>query len=73
VITVFDFRHKNMKESRPSSSGRSERRILFALDPKQQAILLVVGDEAGNRNKWYRSNIPVAEGRFDDHLKDLKG
>jgi hypothetical protein len=73
VDTVVGSRHKNMKELRPGSSGRSELRILFAFDPKRTAILLVAGDKAGNWNKWYRANIPIADDRFDDHLKNLKG
>jgi len=73
VDTVVGSRHKNMKELRPGSSGRSELRILFAFDPKRKAILLVAGDKAGNWNKWYRTNIPIADDRFDDHLKNLKG
>ncbi len=72
VDTVVGSRHKNMKELRPGSSGRSELRILFAFDPRRKAILFVAGDKAGNWNKWYRTNIPIADDRFDDHLKNLK-
>jgi hypothetical protein len=73
VDSVVGSRHKNMKELRPGSSGRSELRILFAFDPKRKAILLMAGDKAGNWKKWYRNNIPVADTRFDDHLRALKG
>jgi hypothetical protein len=73
VDAVVGSRHKNMKELRPGSSGRSELRILFTFDPRRKAILLVAGDKAGNWNKWYRTNIPIADDRFDDHLKKLKG
>jgi hypothetical protein len=72
VDTVVGSRHKKMKELRPGSSGRSELRILFAFDPKRMAILFVAGDKAGNWNKCYRTNIPIADDRFDDHLKNLK-
>ena len=34
VDTVTGSRHKNMKELRPGSSGRSELRMLFAFDPE---------------------------------------
>ncbi|MGO1594146.1 MAG: type II toxin-antitoxin system RelE/ParE family toxin [Ancrocorticia sp.] len=34
VDTLIGSRHKNMKELRPGSSGRSELRILFAFDPE---------------------------------------
>ncbi|NHF63551.1 addiction module toxin RelE [Chryseoglobus sp. KN1116] len=56
---------------RPGSSGRSELRVLFAFDPKRWAILLVAGDKAGNWSRWYRSNIPVADNRFTEHLEQL--
>ena len=64
--------HKNMKELRPGSSGRSELRVLFAFDPERKAIFLVAGDKAGNWKGWYRTNIPLADARFDAHLANLK-
>ncbi|MEO6117188.1 MAG: type II toxin-antitoxin system RelE/ParE family toxin [Pseudolysinimonas sp.] len=73
VDTVVGSRHKNLKELRPGSTGRSELRILFAFDPGRQAILLIAGDKAGNWKKWYGDNIPLADERFDDHLKTLRG
>lgn len=72
VDSIKGSRHKNMKELRPGSSGRSEIRILFAFDPKRHAILLVAGDKAGNWKRWYTKNIPIAEARYDEHLKALK-
>jgi hypothetical protein len=73
VDTVTASRHRNMKELRPGSSGRSELRLLFAFDPDRHAILLVAGDKAGNWTTWYKANIPLADDRFDQHLKKLKG
>lgn len=73
VDTVTASRHKNMKELRPGSSGRSELRVLFAFDPGRQAILLIAGDKAGNWKRWYQKNIPIADDLFDAHLKKLKG
>src|SRR5699024_12829521 len=73
VDTVTASRHKNMKELRPGSAGRTELRILFAFDPDRQAILLLAGDKAGNWTRWYKKNIPVADDLFDDHLRTLKG
>lgn len=73
VDTVAGSRHKNMKELRPGSSGRSELRLLFAFDPVRTAIFLVAGDKAGNWKNWYRQNIPVADDLFDDRLRMLKG
>ncbi|KAA9108060.1 type II toxin-antitoxin system RelE/ParE family toxin [Microbacterium rhizomatis] len=72
VNTVKASRHKNMKELRPGSSGRSELRVLFGFDPNRQAILLVAGDKAGNWKSWYKTNIRVADDLFDAHIRQLK-
>lgn len=71
--TVTASRHRNMKELRPGSSGRSELRVLFAFDPERRAVTLVAGDKAGNWTRWYKKNIPVADDLFDDHLRTLEG
>lgn len=71
--TVTASRHKNMKELRPGSTGRSELRVLFAFDPRRQAILLIAGDKAGSWKKWYRTNIPIADDLFDERLRMLGG
>jgi hypothetical protein len=68
VDTVKASIHKNMKELRPGSSGRSELRVLFAFDPERCAILLVAGDKAGNWKSWYEKNIPIADGLFETHI-----
>lgn len=73
VDTMTQSRHKNMKELRPGSSGRSELRILFAFDPERSAIMLIAGDKAGSWKTWYKKNIPVADDLLDNHLKVLKG
>ena len=51
----------HLKELRPGSRGRSEIRIIFAFDPTRSALLLLGGDKAGNWERWYRDNIPLAE------------
>jgi hypothetical protein len=61
----------HLKELRPGSSGGSEIRILFAFDPVRRAVLLVAGDKAGNWQRWYNVNIPLAEERYRTHLADL--
>ena len=58
----------NMKELRPGSGGQSEVRILFVFDPARQAVLLVAGDKAGQWQRWYRDNIPIAERRYEKWL-----
>lgn len=73
VDTVTASRHRNMKELRPGSSGRSELRVLFAFDPERSAIMLIAGDKAGDWKRWYTRNIPLADDLFDDHLRRLRG
>lgn len=58
-------RLNNLKELRPGSQGQSEVRILFVFDPKRQAVLLVAGDKSGRWTDWYKSNIPLAEERYE--------
>ncbi len=61
----------HLKELRPGSCGTSELRILFAFDPVRRAVLLVAGDKAGNWNRWYDTNIPIAEKRYHEHIAEL--
>jgi hypothetical protein len=65
--TIHGSRHKNMKELRPGSTGRTEVRVLFAFDRFRQAILLVGGDKSDDWSGWYDTNIPIADDRFDEH------
>jgi hypothetical protein len=61
-----------MKELRPPSSGSTEIRMLFAFDPRREAIFLVAGDKAGNWDTSYRKAIPLADDRFAQHLAELE-
>jgi hypothetical protein len=65
-------RYHNMKELRPPSSGTSEIRLLYAFDPRREAIFLVAGDKSGNWAGWYREAIPLADERFAEHLRKLE-
>jgi len=69
VDSIRGSRHSNMKELRPGSSGHSEVRVLFAFDPSRRAILLLAGDKSRDWRRWYRTNIPIADRRFDLHLQ----
>ncbi|MCP3933817.1 MAG: diaminopimelate decarboxylase [Actinomycetia bacterium] len=71
VDTIKSSRHNNMKELRPGSTGRSEIRVLFAFDLERHAILLVGGDKTNNWKRWYETNIPIADDRFDKHQAEL--
>lgn len=35
--------------------------------------MLIAGDKAGDRKRWYKKSIPVADDLFDNHLTRLKG
>ncbi len=72
VDSVNGSAHKNMKELRPGSSGRSELRILFVFDPDRKAIMLVAGDKSGTWSKWYRTSIRKADQLYTEHVEKRK-
>jgi hypothetical protein len=72
VDRIHGSRLHNLKELRPGSAGRSEIRLLFVFDVEREAVILVAGDKAGQWNRWYRENIPVAEDRYEEHLAERK-
>jgi hypothetical protein len=60
----------HLKELRPGSRGRSEIRIIFAFDPARSALLLLGGDKAGNWQRWYRDNVPIAERLYIEYTAE---
>jgi hypothetical protein len=67
VDTITMSRHSNMKELRVGTI-----RALFAFDPRRQAIILLGGDKEGDWDRWYQTNVPLADDFFDLHLSALK-
>lgn len=67
--TLKKSRHKNMKELRLVGSNA---RIIFAFDPKREAILLIAGDKTNQWTEWYRENIPIADRIYDEHIEGMK-
>ena len=63
-------RFHNMKELRPGSAGSSEIRLIFAFDPRREAIILVAGDKSGAWRQWYREAIPLADERYTAYLTE---
>lgn len=61
----------NLKELRVQHKGEPYR-ILFAFDPRREALLLIGGNKAGNKD-WYDEMIPLAEEIFEEHLETLRG
>jgi hypothetical protein len=43
---------------------------LFIFDLRRSAILLVVGDKAGDWSGWYGHAIPHAEQLYETYLKE---
>ena len=68
--TLEDSDLSNLKELRVQHRGKPLR-VLFAFDPKREALLLIGGNKAGDK-RWYKKMIPVAEAIFAEHLEQLK-
>ncbi|MGH3297177.1 MAG: type II toxin-antitoxin system RelE/ParE family toxin [Trebonia sp.] len=66
VDRIKGSKYHHMRELRPASAGATEIRILFAFDPRR------AGDKSGNWEGWYRSAVPLADGRYAAHLKALE-
>jgi len=62
-------RHAQMRELRVQSGGKPLR-IFYAFDPKRTALLLIGGDKTGD-DRFYERMIPIADGLYDEHLKEL--
>lgn len=60
----------HMKELRCSSDGAL--RVLFAFDPRREAILLLGGDKTGDWNEWYSTAVPRADELYTQYVRDLR-
>lgn len=60
----------NMKELRCSSDGAL--RVLFAFDPRREAILLLGGNKTGDWSKWYERAVPEADRLYMEYLRELR-
>jgi len=63
-------KHGHMRELRTQHGGRPLR-TLYAFDPRRNAILLIGGDKTGN-DRWYETNVPIADRLYDEHLEQLR-
>lgn len=66
---ISSSRHAHMRELRIQHQGRPYR-ILFAFDPRRNAILLIGGDKTGD-GRWYDVHVPIADRLYDAHLSEL--
>ncbi len=63
-------RYGSMRELRIQHKGKPYR-ILYVFDPCRVAILLLGGKKAGGA-RWYEKYVLLAEGIYEQHLRDLK-
>lgn len=61
-------RHHNMKELRPPATAL---RVLFAFDPRRNAVLLLGWDKTGTWSASYPKKVQAAERLLDEWLDDL--
>ena len=62
-------RFPEMRELRAQAGG-DPLRMLYAFDQRRTAILLVAGDKTGD-DRWYETNVAVADRLFARHLRTL--
>ena len=61
-----------LRELRVQSGGKPLR-ILYAFDPKRQAMLLLGADKTGmSDERFYQIHIPKAESLWVEYLKDME-
>ena len=63
--------HVRLSLGTAGSDRRRSLRIFFPFDPKRSAILLVGGDKTGDK-RFYETNIPVADARYERHLERIR-
>ncbi|MBI3326611.1 MAG: type II toxin-antitoxin system RelE/ParE family toxin [Nitrospinae bacterium] len=68
--SVRSSKHPHMRELRIQHAGRPYR-VLYTLDPRRTAILLIGGDKTGN-DQWYETYVPLADRLYDEHLEELR-
>jgi hypothetical protein len=70
VIEMVAEYERWLKELRTQHKGRPYR-TLYVFDPKRSAVLLLGGDKSSKKN-WYKISVPVAEKRYEGHLRTSK-
>ena len=62
-------KHGHMRELRIQHKGNPYR-VLYAFDPRRNAILLIGGNKKGN-DDWYAEYVAIADRLYDEHLIEL--
>ena len=63
-------RHAHMRELRIQHQG-DPYRVLYALDPRRTAVLLLGGNKTGD-DRWYETAVPAADNLYDAVIKELR-
>ena len=63
-------RFPHMRELRIQHEGRPYR-VLYAFDPRRDALLLIGGDKTGD-DRWYETFVPLADRLYEQHLRELE-
>ena len=61
---------QKLRELRVQHAGQPYR-VLYAFDPKRNAVLLLGGNKTGD-DRWYETNVPKAEKLFAEYLKETE-
>lgn len=69
VKPIVTSRHRDMKELRVPNTGL---RALFAFGPGDRAIILVGGDKSPMGNRWYDSQVRIADRMLDLHQRTFE-
>ena len=60
-----------MRELRIQHKGEPYR-VLYAFDPKRNAVLLLGGVKTGEE-RWYEIHVPIADRIYQEYLKEMEG
>ena len=66
---IKNSKYNHMRELRIQHAG-DPYRILYAFDPRRNAILLIGGNKTGT-DKWYEEFVPKADRIYSDHLREI--
>jgi hypothetical protein len=67
-VASSDFPH--MRELRIQHAGEPYR-VLYAFDPKRQAVLLIGGIKTGD-NRWYEVHVQIADRIYREYLAETE-
>jgi hypothetical protein len=62
-------RHAHMRELRVQHGGEPYR-VLYAFDPRRNAVLLIGGRKTGD-GRWYATFVPIADRLYDEYIAEL--